>query len=110
MIAGIYSQNPNNDFWFIDVPGEDKGYFVFFRNKGSAMDGDEVEAEVRTFKGRKEALIEKVLKRSEKLIIWTVNYPKNQNKPGWPGFMFVVPKAGWKDIFVPGKLLNIVAN
>ena len=33
------------------------------------MDGDEVEAEVRTFKGRKEALIEKVLKRSEKLII-----------------------------------------
>jgi len=103
MITGIYSQNPNNDFWFIDVPGEEKGYFVFFRNKGTAMDGDEVEAEVRTFKGRKEALIEKVLKRSEKLIIWKVSYPKNQNKPGWPGFVFVVPKAGWKDIFIPGK-------
>ncbi len=103
IIQGIYSQNPNNDFWFIDVPGEDKGYFVFFRNKGSAMDGDEVEAEVKTFKGRKEAIVERVTKRSEKLIIWKVNYPKNGNKSWWPGFVFVIPKAGWKDIFVPGK-------
>ncbi|MDC0506119.1 VacB/RNase II family 3'-5' exoribonuclease [Candidatus Gracilibacteria bacterium] len=103
MIAGIYSQNPNNDFGFIDVPGEEKGYFVFFRNKGSAMDGDEVEAEVRTFKGRKEAIVERVTKRSEKLIIGKVSYPKNQNKPSGPGFVFVIPKSGGKDIFVPGK-------
>lgn len=102
-IQGIYSQNQNNDFWFIDVPGEDKGYFVFFRNKSDAMDGDEVEAEVKIFKGRKEALVRRVLKRSEKLIIGTCSYPKKQNKSGFPGFVFVIPKSGAKDIFVPGK-------
>ena len=103
IIQGIYSQNPNNDFWFIDVPWNDKGYFVFFRNKLSAMDGDTVEAEVRVFKGRKEAIIQKILTRSDKRIIGTLHYPKTQSKRQQPWFGFVIPKSGWTDIFVPGK-------
>ncbi len=39
-----------------------------------------MEAEVKIFKGRKEAIVRRVIKRSDKLIIGKVNYPKNQNK------------------------------
>jgi hypothetical protein len=48
--------------------GEKKGYFTHESKKLDAFEGDEVAFEVQHFKGREEALITKVLKRSEHLI------------------------------------------
>gem|GEM_PF-2777669 len=47
----------------------EKGYFVYPKNLNGALDGDEVEAVLQTFNRRKEAIITKVLKRAERVLV-----------------------------------------
>ncbi|MFK7780683.1 MAG: ribonuclease R [Candidatus Gracilibacteria bacterium] len=98
IIEGVFSQG-RGDFGFIDVEGIDKGFFVFSNNKNSALDGDKVRAKVKTFKGKDEAEVIKVLERKIDLIVGEYVPGKNNN------FGFVVPNNPnvKNDIFVPGK-------
>jgi ribonuclease R len=68
--------------------------------KLDAFEGDEVAFEVQVFRGREEATIKKVLRRSESLIIGTLKIGKT--------FAFVLPKKGniKSDIFIPGKFIG----
>jgi len=49
--------------------GEKKGYYVYATQKKDALDGDEVSFSTKVFKGKQEAVIEKVLKRSDGSIV-----------------------------------------
>ncbi|MDD2907115.1 MAG: ribonuclease R [Candidatus Gracilibacteria bacterium] len=100
-VIGVYSQG-NGDFGFVDVETETptgktkKGYFVFGRNKKTAMNGDLVEASVKVFKGKEEAEIVRVIERKKGLIVGTYTV-------GRESFGFVVPKNETtikSDIFV----------
>lgn len=76
-IVGVYSSAKNNDFWFVDVEGQEKGYFVYPKNLNGALDGDEVEAVVKIFNRRKEAVIIKVLKRADRILVWKIELVKD---------------------------------
>ncbi len=94
-IEWIYSSGDGN-FWFIDIPWEEKGYFVYGSNKNGAMDGDTVAANVVEFKGKKEALVTKVLSTEAKILTGT--YSDNEK------FGFVTTDQG--DIFIAGWRKN----
>lgn len=99
-IIWIYSEH-KWDFWFVDVESEQvnekwwtKWYFVFKKDNGWAKDWDKVEARVKVYKWKKEAVIEKILENDSPLIIW-------EFKDQW-GFWFVIPEK-WTfdtDIFI----------
>lgn len=81
----------NWDFWFVDTETETaewkqkKWYFVFSRNKKTAMDWDLVEASVKVFKWKEEAEIIRVIERKKWLVVWTFKI--------WAeNFWFVLPK------------------
>lgn len=99
----IYKQGQGN-FGFVDKvdekTGEKQGYFVHESKKLDAFEGDEVAFELQYFKWRPEAIIKKVLKRSEHLIVWTLKITKT--------FAFVISKNPLvkNDIFIPGKFLG----
>lgn len=99
-IIGIYKQGQWN-FGFVDTLDEKTGekvwYFVHEFKKLDAFEWDEVAIEVKMFKGRPEAEIKKVLKRSEHLIVGTLKVGKT--------YAFVISKNPLikKDIFIPGK-------
>ena len=97
-IEGVYSQW-RGDFWFIDVEGIEKWYFVFSQNKNGALDGDKVRATTRIFNWKEEATIIKVVERKLGLIVWEYR-PGKDNR-----FWFVIPNnpSVKVDIFVPGK-------
>lgn len=99
-----YSQSKNNDFWFVDVEWKEKWYFVYPKNLWWAFDWDEVEAIIKTFNGRKEAVITKVLKRADRILVWTIEL---KNK-----FAFVVLDNSLfkKDIFLSYKKLEHIKN
>lgn len=99
-----YSQSKNNDFWFVDVEWKEKWYFVYPKNLGWAFDWDEVEAILKTFNGRKEAVITKVLKRADRILVWTIEL---KNK-----FAFVILDNPLfkKDIFLSYKKLEHIKN
>lgn len=65
--------------------------------KLDAFEGDEVAFEIQYFKGRPEAIIKKVLKRSEHLIVGKLKIGKQ--------FAFVISENAKvkNDIFIPGK-------
>lgn len=99
-LVGIYKQG-QWAFGFVDTVNEEtwekKGYFTHESKKLDAFEGDEVAFEVQHFRGREEALVTKVLKRSEHLIVWKLKVGKT--------YAFVVsdnPKIK-SDIFIPGK-------
>ena len=70
VIEWIYNQNQNWDFGFVDVEGKEKWYYVYSFNKKDALDWDTVLAQVRVFKWKEEAIIIKILKRTEKTLVW----------------------------------------
>ena len=74
-LMGVYKQGQGN-FGFVDrideKTGKKEGFFVHESKKLDAFEGDEVAFEVQYFKGRPEAIIKKVLKRSEHLIVGTL--------------------------------------
>ena len=89
------------DFGFVDVEdqktGEKNGYYVFGRNTNGAMAGDKVLANLKEFRGKKEAVIKKIIEHRKDPIIGIY---RSSGK-----FGFVVPKNKIfkKDIFVAGK-------
>lgn len=97
-IIWIYSQW-KWDFWFIDVDWIEKGYFVFSQNKNWALDWDKVEASVKIFNWKQEAVIIRVIERKLGLIVWEYLAWK------WGNFWFVLPNNPQikNDIFVPWK-------
>lgn len=76
-IVWVYSQSKNNDFWFVDIEWVEKWYFVYPKNLNGAMDGDEVEAVVKIFNRRKEAVVTKVVKRADRILIGTIQLVKD---------------------------------
>ena len=98
IIEWIYSQW-RGDFWFVDVEGIEKWFFVFAQNKKWALDGDKVKAVTKVFNWKEEATVIKVTERKLDLIVW-------EYKPGKDNrFWFVIPNnpSVKVDIFVPGK-------
>lgn len=99
-LVGVYKQG-QWAFWFVDTvdenTGEKKWYFTHESKKLDAFEGDEVAFEVQHFKGREEAQITKVLKRSEHLIVWKLKVGKT--------YAFVVSDNPLikNDIFIPWK-------
>ena len=92
-VIWIYSEH-RWDFGFVDVPWEEKWVFVFKKDTNSAKDWDKVEAKVKMFNWRREAVITKILENESPLIKWVF-------KDKWK-FGFVSVKI-WKkmsDIFV----------
>ncbi len=99
-VIWTYSQG-NWFFWFVDTLleteewTEKKWYFVFSKNKNTAMDWDLVEASVKVFNWKEEAEIIRVIERKKWLVVW-------HYKPSKNNFWFVIPKDKniKNDIFV----------
>lgn len=102
-LVWIYKQGQGN-FGFVDTvdekTGEKQGYFCHESKKLDAFEGDEVAFELQYFKWKPEAIIKKVIKRSEHLIVGTLKITKT--------FAFVISKNPLikNDIFIPGKFLE----
>ncbi len=103
-IQGIYSQIAGKNFWFIDVEWVDDGFFVIEMNKNWAFDWDEVIAELKTYRGKEEAVILHVVKRGIRNVVWEL---KLSSKSGttWDSFGFVIPRenAFESDVFIAGS-------
>ncbi len=99
-IVWVYSSAKNNDFWFVDVEGQEKGYFVYPKNLNWAFDWDEVEAVIKIFNCRKEAVITKVLKRADRILVWKIELVKD--------FAFVIldSPAFKTDVHISNKKLS----
>ncbi len=99
-IVWVYSGSKNNDFWFVDVEGQEKWYFVYPKNLNGALDGDEVEAVIKVFNRRKEAVITKVIKRADRILVWKIELVKD--------FAFVVldNPAFKADVHISNKKLS----
>lgn len=102
IVRWIFHQAINWEYWFIEVPWNEEDIFVFWENKANALDEDEVEAKIVIFKWKKEAIIQKVIKRNNRIIIWEFKANKK-----WD-FWFIKPFNPWikKDIFIPWKFTN----
>ena len=106
LIKWIYSQSKTGDFGFVDVPDITKGYYVFPFNKKDALDWDEVLAEVKLFRWKEEAVITKIVKRSQRTLIWEFIMWKT----GKFWFVKLKDEAFKKDVFVPWKFIWKAVN
>lgn len=98
--TGIYKES-KGDYGFVDIideNGDKKGYYVHFRNKKDAMDGDEVAFESKLYKGKEEAIVLRVVKRANRILVGKLQISKK-----W--FWFVIPQnpAIKMDIFISEK-------
>jgi len=93
IITWVYSEH-KWDFWFVDVEWREKWYFVFKKDNNNACDWDLVEARIKIYKWKEEAVITKIIDNKQPLILWKF-------KDQWT-FWFVRPlkKIDWEDIFV----------
>lgn len=82
-VEWIYSWWDGN-FGFIDVEWNEKWFFVYGKKKNWAVDWDKVKAEIVDFNGRKEAVVVKVFKTEEEVVIWRYNDKES--------FGFVIPE------------------
>lgn len=94
IIEWIYSGWDGN-FGFIDIPGQEKGIFVYGRKKWEAQEGDRVKAKVQMYNGKEEAIVTEVLGSSQEK--FTGIYIDNDK------FGFVEPDEGEQDIFIAGS-------
>lgn len=99
IIIWNFYQAINWEYWFIEIPWEKDNIFVFWENKWSALDQDQVEAKIQVFKWRFEAIITKVIKRAERIIIGEFQKARKWNF----GFVKPLNQAFKKDIFIPLK-------
>ena len=97
IVEGIYSGGDGN-FGFIDIEGQDKGFFVYGNKRNGARDGDQVKAEIIEFKWKDEAIVIEVLGGSEEMLIG--EYRDNVK------FGFVLPNDNSGDIFIAGSRKN----
>ena len=111
-ITWIYSPAKSGDFGFVDIEGQEKWYYVHGFNKKDALPWDKVLAELKTFRWKDEAVIKKVLQRSNKIFIWTFQEWKKQiskrNNKEFISFGFVIVRDdNFKvDIFIPWKYIK----
>ncbi len=111
-ITWIYSPAKSGDFGFVDVEEQEKWYYVHGFNKKDALPWDKVLAELKTFRWKDEAVIKKVLQRSDKIFIWTFQEWKKQiskrNNKEFISFGFVIIRDdNFKvDVFIPGKYIK----
>ena len=107
IIVWIYSESKNNNYWFIDIEGQEKWYFVYPKNILDAMSWDQVEAYVKVFKWRKEAVITKIIKRDDRTLVWTLQLNK------WFAFVVLDNLSFKKDVYISKdklKKINIPVN
>lgn len=97
IVEGIYSGGDGN-FGFIDIEGQEKGFFVYGNKRNGARDGDSVRAEIVEFKGKDEAVVIEVLGWAEEFLVW--EYRDNGR------FGFVLPDDNSGDIFIAGSRKN----
>lgn len=98
-IVWIFHQAINGQFWFIESKEYEEHIFVFWENKLSALDKDEVKAKIVSYKWRKEAIVTKIMKRSDSIVIWEFIKAKK-----WEyGFLVPFNPALKQDIFLPWK-------
>ncbi len=99
-IVWVYSSAKNNDFGFVDVEWKEKWYFVYPKNLNWALDWDDVEAVIKIFNRRKEAVITKVLKRADRILVWKIQLVKD--------FAFVIldNPAFKTDVHISNKKLS----
>ena len=102
-IVWIYSPWKGN-FWFIDLEDEKKWYFCFWFNNMNAMPWDKVEAKIKVFKWREEAVVTKIIERRKLPIVGKISLAKT--------FWFVIPnnRDFKNDIFISGKYLKWVKD
>jgi len=93
-VEGIYSGWDGN-FWFIDVPGQEKWFFVYGKKKNWAQDGDLVKADIIKFKDKDEAIVVEILDQEEEVLDGV--YTDNDR------FGFVLPDDRSNDIFIAGS-------
>lgn len=95
VVEGVFSGG-NGDFWFVDVPGREEGYFCYGLKKNGAKDGDRVRADIKKYNGKDEAIVTAILESVENEVL-TGKYLDNEN------FGFV--KVSWEkdDIFIAGS-------
>lgn len=79
--------------FFVDIEGEEKGYYVFSKNKLNALPWDKVKASVKNFKWRDEASVIKVLERWNKPIV-------GEYVDCWNYWFVLAENEVWADIFV----------
>lgn len=82
LITWVYTKSPKWDFWFID-PESWKWYYIHLKNVWKAISWDTVEAYLKEFRWKKEAVITKILKKWNPTITWKLDIKKD--------FAFVVP-------------------
>jgi len=97
-----FYQAVNGVYWFLEVEGLEEHIFVFGENKNWALDQDIVEAKIKKFKWKFEAVITKIIKRAERILMWEFEEVK------WKKFWFVkvFNPVIKNDIFVPEKDVN----
>ncbi len=100
-ITWIFSQNRWADFGFVDVKEEWVWYYVFPLNRKDALDWDEVLAEVKVFKWKKEAVIIKVIKRADNILVWEFMMWKT----GKYWFINLKSQTFKKDVFIAWKYI-----
>lgn len=103
-IVWIFSHSKKWDFWFIDVLEEKKWYFVHQKNQNTALDWDEVEASIKVFRWREEAIIKKIIKRSHRTWIGKIELVKEY------GFVILENPAIQSDVYVSAKDLQLWKN
>lgn len=94
VVEGIFSAG-KEDFGFVDIEGQEQGYFVYGKKKNGAQDGDRVRAEIYKYNGKDEGRIIEILGQEE----WEIKqgiYLDNEN------FGFVKPEDKSPDIFIAG--------
>jgi len=94
VVEGIYSGWDGN-FWFVDVPWQEKWFFVYGKKKNGARDGDKVRAEIVKYNGKEEAIVVKIFEQEEEILEWV--YTDNDR------FGFVLPDDRSDDVFIAGS-------
>ena len=94
VVEGIYSGGDGN-FWFVDVAGQEKWFFVYGKKKNWARDGDRVRAEIVKYNGKEEAIVVKIFESEEEILDGV--YTDNDR------FGFVLPDDRSDDIFIAGS-------
>lgn len=110
LLSWIYREW-RGEFWFVDTIDKNwnkQWYYVFFTNRWDALPEDEVLFSVKEFKWRKEAVVEKVTKRADKVLTGTFQKCWNFCPSDKKGYGFVVLDNPYfkKDVFIAWKDLK----
>lgn len=100
-VEWVFSQWDWN-FWFVDIEGQEKWYFVHGKNSQWARDGDSVKIELRDFKWKTEWIVVKRVETEAETYEWRF---KDSDK-----FWFVIVDELENDVFIPWMRKNWAAD